>query len=79
MILRGISSINACHRINNTRVIEEVYGDQFYSDKDEKIIVLLLNVNRIRTEGWLVKNDLFRDFILGSKVDIIALQETNVN
>ena len=79
LILVGVSSIDICYRMNNTRAIEEVYGDQFYSDKEKEITVLSLNVNRMRTEGWAAKNVLLRDFILDLKAEVIALQETNVN
>ena len=65
--------------MNNTKAIEEVYGDQFQLEKKEAIIVLLLNMNRLRTEDWAIKNNTVRDFILESDVDIITFQETNIN
>ena len=78
-IFGGVSDINEYHINNNTRMIKEVYRDSFHPNKKEEITVILLNLNGLRTEEWAAKNNLIRDFILKTNVDIIVMQKTNIN
>ena len=55
------------------------FENQFGVNKDKEITLIFININSLCTEGWWVKNNQIRDFILLSKVDILAFQETNIN
>ena len=59
--------------------ILDFYRDQFRVDKEEKIILISININSLHAKGWQVKKNQIRDFALLFKVDIIAFKETNVN
>ena len=36
-------------------------------------------MNRSKSKGWKVKNELFRDFLLSYKVDKVRIQKVNMN
>ena len=73
-----IADITKYYKMDN-ELLHMKYGDHFCAKKDNEIIVVSLNINSLQTESWRAKNDLVRDFILKSEVDIIALQEVNIN
>ena len=72
-IFVGISNINKCHIMNNVRIIDKVYGDIFYLNKEKEITAISLNINGLRTEEWTAKNDMMRDFILKTNIDIVVI------
>ena len=78
-IYSGVGDINIYYKIDNASIINDFYSDYFSSRKVDKITVISLNVNSFRTEGWTVKNDMVRDFILGADTDIVTIKEININ
>ena len=55
------------------------YRDLLSKTEDNKLVYLSINMNGLHYEGWKVKNDMIRDFILKSKAEIIGFQEINLN
>ena len=54
-------------------------SNYFSPKKKDEITVISLNINGLGTEGWTVKNNMVRDFILKTETDIVIMQEANVN
>ena len=79
LIYSDIRDVNECCSIDNTITMNNYHRDYFSPKKEEEIMVISLNVNRLKTEGWKAKNDIVRDFILELDADIVALQEINAN
>jgi len=50
----------------------EWYGDKLAKDKEKELVLLSLNVNGLQSEGWKVKIDIIKEFLIKYKVDIIA-------
>ena len=73
----GIRDIDVSCSVNNTTLGKDYFGDEFDREKDEETSIFSVNINGLRTEGWKVKNDQVRDFVLSTKADIVAFQETN--
>ena len=55
------------------------YGDRLAKEEEDNLIYLLININRLQSEGWKLKNDLIRDFVLKSRAYIASFQEVNLN
>ena len=62
-----IRDINKYCRIKDTMYF---YRDKFSIEKDDNILCILLNI-RLKDKKWKIKNDILRDFLLESKIDII--------
>ena len=47
--------------------------------EDNKLIVLGLNINRLKMEAWQQKNGTLYNFLVQSKADLIIFQEVNID
>ena len=72
-IYLGIWDTIDYYKMDNTSIVDNFYGDYFNPRKEDKIAVISLNINSLRTEGWKAKNNLVRDFILESDANIVTI------
>jgi hypothetical protein len=49
-IFVAIDNINICYIMDNELLYKE-YGDHFSPEKEDKILVVSVNINRLRVEG----------------------------
>ena len=61
------------YRIEDITWMNDCYRDYFSPKKEEKIKVILLNINGIKIGEWRVKNNQVWDFGQGSNTDIVTL------
>ena len=63
--------MSKCYKMDNTGIFEE-YGDRFYLENNNKIILISTNINSLCIEGQKVKNEQARYFVLSTQADIIV-------
>ena len=81
-IMAGISIMNKYYNLGNILIRNRElgqYSNNLVKDKEEELVLLLLNVNDLQLESQKAKNDIIREFLIKYKADIITFQEVNLN